>query len=259
MKERDFRWALLSAWFVGLALSDALCTTVPNPSIRYTINNQTNQRIITFVQIESDDAAFSKTDTVNVASGFQQGSLTIQSPRSTLKPYQRLIIQTNQRSYQTPTLNYDSRCAAYSIQLTKAGLSIQDDYSFRLRRWTIQLIIVVLLTFLIKGMPLLLVAAPYYKRVYLPFLALNTLFIVCILSLLNFSFGRPVQAGPMELKFFNYTLLLISILECVWYYNLVKELRSRIRLTVGVVIGSLLWVFPGFLLTVFALFLFAQC
>ena len=259
MKKRDFIWASLSAWFIGLSLSDALCTTVPNPSIRYTINNQTDQRIIAFVQIESDDAAFSKMDTVNVVSGFQEGLLTIQSQRSTLKPYQRLIIQTNQRYYQTPTLDYDSRCAAYFIQVTKAGLSIQDDYSFRFRHWAIQIAIVVLLTLIIKGLPLLLIAAPYYRRVYLPFFTLNALFIVCILSLLNFSFGRPVQAGPMESKFFNYTLLLISILECIWYYKLVGEPRSRIRLTVGVVIGSLLWVFPGFLLTVFALFLFARC
>ena len=232
---------------------------MPNPSIRYTINNQTDQRIIAFIQVESDNAAFLQIDTVNVVSGLQEGLLVIQSQHGTLKPYQRLIIQTNQRYYQTPTLNYSDRCAAYSIQITKAGLSVQNDYSFQLRRWAIEVSIVILFTFLIKGIPLLLVAAPYYKRVYLPFFSLNALLVICIVSLLNFSFGRPVQAGPMDLKFFNYTLLATSLSECIWYYRLVEELRSRIRLLIGVVIGSLLWVFPGFLITVFALYLFAHC
>lgn len=258
MKKLDSRRICLLVWLAAIPLSNALCTTVPNSSIRYTIDNQTNQQITTFIQVESDDATFSKIDTVDVVLRFREGLLVVQSQHSTLKPYQRLIIQTNQRQYQTPTLAYDDRCAAYSIQLTKAGLSVQNDYSFRLRRWAIEIGILVLFTCLIRGLPVLLVAAPYFRRVYLPFFILNVCLVICILSLLNFSFGRPVQAGPMDSKFFNYTLLATSLSECIWYYQLEKELRGRIRLTIGVIIGSLLWFFPGFLITLFALGL-AHC
>lgn len=252
----------LSVGILLLALSTGFGTSVPKPSLHYTITNQTSQRIITFIQIESDDPAFSKTDTVNRVAANEQnqsGPVAIQSPHSTLKAYQRLIIQTDQRYYQTPTLLVDDRCKAFSVQITQTGLTVQTDYSLIIRRWVIQLLIVSVHTVLIKGVPLLLLAAPYVKRVYLPFLTINALFMVAILTLLNVSFGRPVQAGPMEIKFFKYTLLAISLLEAIWYYQLSPERGSRIRLMMGILAGSLLWVFPGFLITVFALFLVAHC
>ena len=249
----------LVGWLFYLSLCNALCTTVPNPSIRYTISNQTNQRVTVFIEIESDDPAFSTRDTVRVMTGLQEGLLVVQSPRSTLKPYQRLIILTDQQQYQTLTLAFDDICTAYSIQITPTGLSVREDYSFRLRRWAIEILIVCLFTFAIKGIPLLLVAAPHINKVYVPFTILNGIFIVCFLVLRHYSFGRPVQAGPIEIKVYYSVLLSITLLECFWYYNLVSKARVRTRLVVGTILGSLLWVFPGFLLTVFALFLFAHC
>lgn len=249
----------IAGWLICLALSDAFCTTVPNPSIRYTISNQTKQRVTNFIQIESDDTTFLITDTVRIVPGLQEGLLTVQSQHDSFKPYQRLIIQTDQQQYQTPALALDGNCTAYSIQITRTGLLIQEDYSFRLRRWAIEIIIVCLFTFAIKGIPLLLTAIPYISKVYVPFTVLNGIFIICFLVLGHYSFGRPVQAGPIEPKVYYLVLLAITVAECFWYYNLEIKSKARTRLLAGAVLGSLFWIFPGFLMTVFALFLFAHC
>lgn len=253
------KWIGLVVWMLSMSVVSSYATTVPNPSVRYTISNQTDQKITALIQVESDNQRFSTIDTVGIIANFHQGLALIQSRHPTLKPYQKLIIQTNRQQYQTSPLAFDDRCAAYTIQITEAGLSIRDDYSFILRRWVIEILIVVLFTIVIKGTPLLLATASQFKRIHKPFFALNGLFSFCLLVLHNFSFGRPVQAGPIELRYIYLTLLMISLLECWWYYQSIKPLQSRIRMLVGTVVGSLLWAFPGYLITIFALYLFAHC
>lgn len=249
----------LAVWILLMSMASLYATTVPNPSVRYTIRNQTEQNITALIQLESDSPRFSTLDTVGVIVNFREGLALIQSPHHTLKPYQKLIIQTNRQQYQTASLVFDDRCTAYTIQITPAGLSIQADYSFIIRRWVIQILIVVLFTWVIKGIPLLLIAASEFNYIYKPFFALNGFFSLCLLVLLNFSFGRPVQAGPIELTYTYLTLVLISLLECWWYYQSTQPLHSRIRVLAGAILGSLIWAFPGYLITVFALFLFAHC
>ncbi len=95
----------------------------PNPSIRYTISNQTKQRIdYLYVKLSPMILLFLLTDTVRVIPGMREGLLTIQSQHSSFKPYQRLVIQTDQQQYQTSVLTLDDNCAAYSIQITRTGL-----------------------------------------------------------------------------------------------------------------------------------------
>jgi hypothetical protein len=215
--------------------------------------------VVAFIQIESDNAAFSTIDTVRVMTGLQEGLLTVQSQHDTLKPYQRLIIQTDRQRYQTPTLAFDNICTAYSIQIRQTGLSIQEDYSFRLRRWAIEIIVVCILTFAIKGSLLFLVAAPHIVKIYIPFIIANGTFVIFFLILHYLRLDRPVRFGTVEMKFYYLTLLSTTLLECVWYYNLVTKSQGRIRIIAGTILGSLFWVFPGFLLILFTLFLFAHC
>ena len=211
------------------------------------------------MQIESDDANLLTADTLPVASDLQEGLLTIQRQHRSFKPYQRLIIQTDQQQYQTPILVFADDCTAYSIQITRTGLLVLDDYSFRLRRWAIEIIIVCLFTFAIKGIPLLLMATPHVSQVYLPFTILNGIFVICFLVLNHFSFGRPVQAGPIEPKIYYLVLLAITVAECFWYYNLEIKSKARTRLVAGAILSSLFWVFPGFIMIILFLFLFAGC
>ena len=253
------KWIRWSSWLLGLWGANTYGTTVPNPSVRYTISNQTDETITALIQVESDNPRFTTLDTVGVIVNFREGLALIQSPHHTLKPYQKLIIQTNRQYYQTAPLAFDDRCGAYTIQITPSGLSIQADYSFILRRWVIEILIVVLFTLVIKGLPLLLITASGFTYICKPFFVLNGLFSLCLLVLLNFSFGRPVQAGPIELKYTYLTLGLISLLECWWYYQSAQPGQSRIRVLAGTVLGSLIWAFPGYLITVFARFLFAHC
>ena len=127
-----------------------------------------------------------------------------------------------------------------------------------IRRWVIELLIVVSFTLVIKGMPLLLATASGFKQIYKPFLTINGLFSLCLLVLFNCSFGRPVQAGPIESTYIYLTLMIISLLECLCYDQLTRPLPSRIRVVVGVVMGSLIWAFTSYLMTVLARFLVAH-
>ena len=253
------KWIGLSVWMVWLSVLDSYATTVPNPSIRYTIGNKTGQKIITLIQLESNNQRFLTADTVGIINSFDEGLVIFQSRNRTLKPYQKLIIETNRQQYQTPALLFNDRCKAWTIQLTGTDLSVQDDYSFILRRWVIEILIIVFLTLAIKGVPILLLTASQFRHIYRPFLIMNGLFCLCLLTLLNFSFWGLVQAGPVESKYFYLTLLVVSLVECFWYYRSVVPLQHKIRVLTGTILGSLLWSFPGYMITLFALFLFAHC
>lgn len=245
-----FSWTLI-LW-LGLTFS-AFGTTPSRPKIRYSVENQTNQSVSTILQLESADSSFSKADTTEVKDNLAGDFVGYAHDRYQFGRYIKLLIQTNERQYVTPVFLYEGRCAAYTIELTERGVTVSASSFYAIRRQIIAWYIVFMVTFSIRGGALLLIASPHVKNLLLPFVGLNTALVVL------FELASSRSTAVLEWNFLYSTALVLSLVEGVTYYALSREGRRSSRLLFGIVLGSLLWVFPGYLLILFGRFIFAGC
>ncbi len=226
--------------------------------MHYEIANRTEGRVLSVVVVQSEQSDFSNADTMTSTGGFMRGVIQEGRPNSRFKTYQKIIVQTDQRTFDTGTLMHGAKCAAYYLELTPAGVEVSRMYSFEIRRWLRVLLSTFLLTYLIKGLPLLLIAGRFFKRIYKGFLLLNGAFAGCFLFSLASSFGGPPgESVERSITFIYAALLLIAALEIYWYNQRLPQ--YPVRFTVGIIVGSLLLAFPGYLVMLFGLFIFGGC
>lgn len=245
------KYLLLSIVLLAPTVSAVFATTVSPPSIRYTISNHTGQRIYSVVQLESADQSFTKPDTVESTNRFDGDFLQIYKKQDQFKPYLKLVIQTNAQRYSTPVFLYKDRCTAYAIDITAEGLSVKESNFYRIRGQVIEWYIVFMITFSIRGGALLIFASRYVRTLWFPFIILNTGLVVL------FQLISTQSIVGVEWRFLLYAL--IPLLEFISYYSLSHDSRNAARLLSGIVVGGMLWVFPGYLLILFSRFLFAGC
>ncbi len=78
------------------------CTSVPPPSVRYKIVNNTKDTIHSLIQIQSDFEDFAMYDTFALENLISNNELHLSMDRTdTLKEYQKLIIITGVQTYET--------------------------------------------------------------------------------------------------------------------------------------------------------------
>ncbi|GHB58953.1 hypothetical protein [Persicitalea jodogahamensis] len=226
--------------------------------IHFTIANRTDGRILSLLVLQSDDSSFATFDTLRTIGEFSRGMIMAGGPNSMFKAYQKIIIQTDYREFDTGPLSYGGRCSAFSLVMSPEDLKVSRDYSYKIMRWIRLLLVIFLFTYIIKGLPLLLIVRRRFGRIYKDFLILNGIFAICFLVSLNFSFGGSHGEGIERSSMFIYAILLLTAaLETYRYSEQVSE--SSKRLIIAIVVSNLLWAFPGYLVTLFGVFIFSGC
>lgn len=237
----------LLAWMVVLLTTTAF--TPARPRIRYSIENQTNQSISTVLQLESADRSFLQVDTTEVRDDLMGEFVSYAHNRSAFKPYIKLLIQTNERQYSTPVFLYEGRCAAYTIRLSERNVSVRGTIYYQLRSQVVRGLIVILIVFVLKGVPFALIVQPT-KIVYAAFWVVNGALAVALLFF-----------PPWLLPTFTsvaYLLLASFIVESLIYYRFSSSAQQRNQLIAASLAGNLLCL-PGQLISLIAQALFGGC
>lgn len=254
----SFKVLLLVCCFLLLVTANSLATTTPPPKIHFTIKNNTEGRILSLLALQSDDSTFSTFDTLATVGGFVQGTIIGGGPNSQFKAYQKIIIQTDQRTFNTGPLINGGRCSAFSLELKPKGLEVSSIYYYKIMKGLRFFLVVFLFTYLIKGFPLLLITGRHFKYFYKDFLLLNGIFAFCFLISLNMPFGGNFDKSFERSNMFIYgVLLLIAALETYRYIEQVPESPKRIMF--AIIVSSLLWAFPGYLVTLLGTYIFSGC
>ena len=238
-------FGLIAIWLITSAFTPA------RPRIRYLIDNQTTQSISTIVQLESNDSSFAEVDTTEVTDDLSGGFVGHCHNRNRFKPYIKLLIQTNTGRYSTPSFAYKDRCTAYTIEFTERDILIRETKYYRLRSQVVQFLIVLIITFVTKGLPFISVARNSDKAVFVAFFVFNSVLILSLLFLMGGSFA--------PLSSYIYVLAMTLTLELISYYWLSSTTRQRNRLLTGALLGSLLWIGGGIPMILLFYLFFGGC
>ncbi len=239
-------------------MSQGFAFTPAAAKIHFTVANHTDGRVLSLLVFQSDDADFATFDTLQTVGQFSQGIISAGGPNRDFKAYQKIIIQTNRRTFDTGALAYGGRCSAFSLTLNAEGVKVSRDYSHKIMKWIRLFLVVSLLTYFIKGFPLLLIVGYRFKRFYKDFLLLNGIFALSFFIPIIVPLGVDHGEGFDRLGMFIYAmLLLVAAFETCRYTEQVPE--SPKRMTFAIIVSSLLWAFPGYILVLFGIFLFGGC
>lgn len=236
---------------------DGAAFTPAAAKIHFSITNHTDGRVLSLLVLQSDNAAFATFDTLSTAGEFLRGTISAGGPNRDFKAYQKIIIQTDQRTFDTGALIYGGRCSAFSLTLGREDVKVSRDYSYKVMKWFRLILVVFLLTCLIKGLPLLLIVGHRFKRFYKDFLLLNGVFAVSFLISFIIPFGNHGESIERSSMFIFAMLLLIAAIETYRYTEQVPE--STRRVVVAVIVSNLLWAFPGYIIVLFGTFIFGGC
>lgn len=238
-------FGLIAIWLMTSAFTPA------RPRIRYSVDNQTTQSIITIVQLESNDSSFAEADTTEVTDDLSGGFVGHCYNRNRFKPYIKLLIQTNTGRYSTPSFAYKDRCTAYTIDFSDRTISVRETTYYRLRSQVVRFLIVLLITVVIKGIPFILNDRLSIKAVFVPFLVWNGVLMLSLLFLMEGGFAR--------LSSYIYVLAVVLTLELVSYYWISPTRPQRKKLLTAAALGSLLWIGGGLPITLLLYLFFGGC
>ncbi len=172
-----------------LPLIDCLAATNPTPKIHFTLVNRTEGHILLLLVLQSEDVVLHNFRHAEYSGRFCAGNDSKRRTEQHIQILPKTIIQTDQRTFDMGPLFNGSRSSAFSLELNPKGVEISRNCYCKIMKRLRLLLVVFLFTYLIKGLPLLLVTGRYFKYFYKDFLLLNVIFAICFLISLNMPFG----------------------------------------------------------------------
>ncbi|WP_266368727.1 hypothetical protein [Tellurirhabdus rosea] len=230
----------LYCWLFGLLLmgSQASSFTVAQ-RIRYHFNNGTGESVRLLVQLQAADAAFTRPDTFAVHREVSASTLDLTSLAA--RPFQKVILITDRKRYETPVFAYEGRCSGYRLDLEPTGLTLTPDRTFRYQDAIRHFLLFFLTAAFCKMIPHLLLTAAHLNRLIRPFLLINSAAVGLLVL-----FGKTVAGiSPVFVFLVLACPWLIAALEGVVYQRFTDAGLSSGRLMGSVLAGAGLWQVVG--------------
>jgi len=167
-------------------------TTVPPPSVKYRIINNTIDSLYKLIQIQSNDMDFEIYDTFAVESNFSSYELRLYNfERSKVKKYQKLIVFIGDTVYETESFDVPTYWIAYNLTINSDSVSLDRTYYYKIRKTLSDILLILPLIFIIKFVIFLLISHGYMRKIYREFTIINLLFpLLFYLSISIISLGE---------------------------------------------------------------------
>lgn len=234
-----------------LLLSVKINASVPdNKKLRYVIKNLTKENISELIQLESYDSEFANSDTVATIEEVKEGPLLITSKNNVFKPFQKTIIKTSKGYCSTKVFQISNLCDGYELVLQKSGATVTVTNYFRVTRIIMQIAVVTIVTFFIRGLIILVMSHNLTKQTITYFLCTNI--IALVVFFMCFVYSRDV----LNIYTITLPILCFITIDTLYKYRTINRyvIIQRIFLSSA---ASLVW-----LVTIIGLsfvFLFSEC